>query len=259
MATIEKQYTGELHKEFGYFAAWDPGIKYKLGDYGKIKHKTVFERYGNISDLGIKFRTTDPSPSGKLSYQSKGTTKSIIKIGGAIDDPALSTGKVTAEIDFNFENEKSTILEAIGVREYGISSIDDLRKELEILRAKKEWDDEYAVIVSIKIADSETVLVTNQGGASIRLKTDIDMKALPSDPTTLNIADASLNWEITNENNCSYKYLAKGELTPLFKLGKFERKRPFTKRRLVYRKGIGARKSNVNKHKIVFKEVEVIP
>jgi hypothetical protein len=75
MATIEEQYTKELHNKYGYFAAWDPGVKYKLGDYGKLKNKTVFERYGNISDLGIKFEITEKSSPGVLSWHSDGVQR----------------------------------------------------------------------------------------------------------------------------------------------------------------------------------------
>ncbi|MDR3046041.1 MAG: hypothetical protein LBU51_00300 [Bacteroidales bacterium] len=261
MGTIERQYTEELYKRYGgYFAAWDPGVKYQLGDYGILKDKTIFERYGNITtDFGVNFEVTELSSPGNLSFCSEGINKVLIDNEATINNLSLPITKTKVGINLSFENEKSMILETFGIKEYGIKNINDLAKKIKEQFTQNNWELDYAIIVSIKKADSETVIITNQEKASIELRAEINTNIIPLDVTTLNIADASLNWGIAQEKNCTYKFVAEGELTPLFKL--FGLKKSFLKRKVkaIYFKGTGANRLDVNnKTPLVFKEIKVV-
>jgi uncharacterized protein (DUF39 family) len=186
-----------------------------------------------------------------------------LNVEGTINNPALPTEKATLGIKLNFENAKSTLLEATGVKEYGISNIANIGKIILEFHEKKtkDWDWEYAVIVSIKIAKRETVVVTNQERGSVELKTEVNLDAVPIDTTTLNIADVSFYWTRSNDRICAYKYLAEGELTPLFKLFGLQsdsmKSKIYKKPKPKYYKGASANKSTENRNKMVFAEVKI--
>jgi hypothetical protein len=257
MTSLAKQYTKEFNKKYGgYFVAWDPGVKYQLGDYGKLKDKTVFERYGNIKDLGINFEETELSSPGNMVFKSDGVTQVPLNNESTMNNHRLPTGKTTVGIALNFKHEKSTIFEATGISDYGIRNIDSLGKELERLYNNHQWRLEYAIIVSIKKADSETVIITNQKNASVELKAEVDLDIVPSD-ITLSIADASINWKITKEKNCTYKLVTEGDLTPIFKLFGLKSKFPSRKPQAEYFGGQDEKKLNSNhKSPLIFKEIK---
>src|SRR5205085_2140291 len=99
--SLEEFYTDEIHKQLGYYAAWEPGNQLAIGDYGEIKDNR-FIKISNIKSLKLNYPGQEKK-SNAINYKSEGAV-SVNVNAGASGNIGAAKGEATVTIKFSKEN-----------------------------------------------------------------------------------------------------------------------------------------------------------
>ena len=260
MPRVYEQYTEELHREFGYLAAWLPNSKIELGDVGTL-HRDRFERLTSLRDLGVAF-TTSTSPSlRELDYASAGQVD--VRFGGlAVADPphpgrsdamiaegmglnadttrdsdldprptaAVATSPALGSmVTVQFHRAYSVFLEAVDVEIRAVADHAALEAALRRLVQNDSWRREYCVITEVVLTGSAVILVSSQAGGRVDFSASAHVQGGP-----LALARAAAGLKLLSTSGVAVKLVAPEGLTPLFRASRLRRRRGGGPR-LVYR------------------------
>ncbi|GHT79760.1 hypothetical protein AGMMS50262_23820 [Bacteroidia bacterium] len=218
MRSIAELYTDAMRQKYGMvYAAWKLGNHYELGDYGFL-NDNVFERQGNVKQLGFDFEILkDPNPSDE-NYKSTGVNKNKITADGSTVVAANANAAVGFSIEFS--NANTVFYEAMNVRTNKIDDVAKLGAEIKRIYSSGnegengvKWDKKFAVITELDVADSATIILSNTQNAKIELRANANISV-----AQLNIADPKCGWDRTSETGLESYIIANEGATPLFKL-----------------------------------------
>ena len=212
MQSIQKQYTNEMRNKFGYYATWTPDVHLNLGDIVTID-KNEFTRLDNLVNLGIPFEILRDNTKSNLEYCSEKGVNIIQKLAGKAAPQGSMLKEADAGIIVEFSKEKSVLFKSENVTSPYIDKIISLGKRIIEKYNCGDWKKEWFVITELKEAESATIIISNSNKGKIELKANADIGA-----TSLNIADASLNFSVAYDTGLSTKIIASEGITPLFRL-----------------------------------------
>jgi len=203
MASPVKIYQKEMHNNIGFFATWLPGDHMDIGAVGVMKNGR-FRQEATLKDLGIKYKQSDEGSPQPLKYtSSKGTT--IESSAGA------KVSAVTADIKIDFSSEGAFLFDALKVRQVRIKNRFDVTAEILELYEEGKWNKEWYVIESLHIADSATIIVSQDQSASIVMAASSE---LPIPSTTL--ADPRIDLSVKSSRGKLFQIIAGRDLRPLY-------------------------------------------
>jgi hypothetical protein len=209
VASAMRVYTKQMHRRFGYFATWLPGVPLRLGDVGIMK-RNVFEKRTTLKNLLVDFDPyEDQTPTDlEFSYGS-GTDVAFKASGSAVPSGCQSLAEAEAGFIVEFSSQKGFVFRANGVKHNAIADQLALRNAIIKLYKEGKWDKNYVVITDIALAESGTTAIGTSGaGGKIELKATVDPK---------NIADINAELKLGSSHKIGFKVIAQAEATPIFK------------------------------------------
>ena len=224
---INRQYTREMRRHFGYSATWIPTVEVRLGDVGLLMNDE-YVRVGSLAEFGIGFSERADSATGTLEYTSAGSVSIEFNGRGEIPSPT-SSGKVGSGILLTFGAENSIFFSARNCTTISIEEQGDLRRKLLSLVRAKRWLDHYVVVTEVIRSERTTILGSSAAGARIELSADASAEVQGA-----SLLGASTQLRIKNARNIALQIVAEGGLTPLFRAWGVSQ-RPFRSPQLVQR------------------------
>lgn len=218
MKHLHDDYTREVHGALGYFAAWLPGATITLGDVGLVSGRR-FRRETTLTELGVDFAVSSPTPIGDLEYATKGSVEVSSIAAGEIP------GTAAAKVLLNFSASGATFFQAGGC---ATQTIVDLPALGRVLARKHEWNRRYVVITEVVTSGPIVVLVSSERGATAELHAS----ATPTESPLLGAARTGL--DVTARRGFAAHLASDRGATPLFQ-AMFLRKRPYRGGTMEYR------------------------
>ena len=209
MTTISEQYMNEMHKQFQYFATWEPGTELHIGDIGEL-HDNKYTYISSLDKKKIPFTIRKDPSKNVLNYTSSSSIKVTTKLSGDVGIPKFNLSVADAGMTVEFGSEKGIVFEAEGVEHQMIEEVDKLDQTIKKKNGKKEWDDNWVVISDLMIADTATILISKGKKAAISLKAKAEVP-------TLSLANVNANFDVAYQSGMNTKIISQSGLTPLFK------------------------------------------
>jgi hypothetical protein len=218
MADPTKQYTGEIHDDLKYWAAWLPGTLIKLGDCGSVDDH-VFNRRSSLESFGISFQPEERGTPGDLKHESSsGVTIDFQATGENKAIPGLPAGAAGAGVTFS--KESGVVFAAGQCVETQIGNLDQLASDLKERYNAGVFPGHYVVVTAVVSARSATVLISRSGNGAITLHANADVPL----GDVIDLANVEAKFSISRTTNMATQYVAESNLTPLFRVMGFERK-----------------------------------
>jgi hypothetical protein len=208
---LNTHYARELHDQFGYLATWLPTANLKLGDIGTIRDG-VFERSGNLKDLGITFTTETHSDAGDLEYASADAVSQEFKGAGNAPVTAGPEGSVDASVGISFKRANAILLQASKCKSSMISNIAQVSDSVLSRFAEGQWPAAQAVITDLISADTLTVLISSGAKAEI----DLSVKGEVGSGVA-KLASANASYTVNKSSSIGTRIIGQRGATPLFK------------------------------------------
>jgi hypothetical protein len=210
---ISSIYSEEIHNNLRpLYANWEPTQPIALGDYGKLEDD-IFIRFGNVTDLGIKFGERKDNRKNQKFFTSKGSTEYNFNAAGSA--PVGGTVNVKANLEINFSSDRAVFFNAAECQYSMIDNKVALGDEVMRKYRKGEWKRSWAVVTDIIVAGATTLAVS--GGTS----SSVVFEATGNVPN-INLADASTSLMIKTARNVGYQIVATQGLVPLMALSRIK-------------------------------------
>jgi hypothetical protein len=211
MGKVWQQYTKEMAKQFGYLAAWTPGVQIALGDVGVLKDN-LFTRVSSLKNLGIPFDATSDTSEEDVKYASSGSVSITFKAAGKLPNPGSALSQAEAGVTVAFSRKSAVVYEALGCTSPAIDDQVTLGKEIVGRYAKGSWNKDWVVITQVVQAKSGSVLISAQKDAKLEISASGKVTE-----GSFSVADASLGLSVVVQHDMQTTLLAKAGMTPLFK------------------------------------------
>lgn len=197
----------------GYRATWDPALPLQIGDLVKIDDFGVLNTRGSLSDKGIQAVTrTSVSPL-DLKLSSQQGIQVNVKAAGTLPVATSTLANADAGFNIQFGKNNGVLFNISGYKTTMITNLDEIEAKVLEQYRNKTWDADLLIITNLIQADSATIIISDQGSASIDLKASANVNA-----ATLKITDASLGLTCTSQTGSTLQFIALGGLTPLYKV-----------------------------------------
>jgi hypothetical protein len=205
------EYCKQLRDAFRRHANFPPNRCVALGDYGVIQ-ENVFERLGNISDLGLSI----------LPAVGTGQSNFIFKSQGSVDFELIAKGEVQpggivavrAGLNLKFNRENSVFFCAAGCTIQAAANIRDLEPALIQLLQEGRWESDFYLVTELTLASKTTAIVSSSGDSEVKLE------AMNPALEVIQLADASLQLQVRRSRNTSFEMVTEGAQVPLMQLSR---------------------------------------
>jgi hypothetical protein len=179
---ITRHYSREVRHNLSFSPIWQPGSGIAPGDIGRIE-SGVFVRHGSLRNkpFSIPFKTRQERHANPWQFQSSHVIKG--KASAEVAVPKVRGGP-KASIDVTFNQEGGVIFHAVDGSRSSIENLSDVSAHVQRIRA--EFGD-YVFVAHVETAKRFKVLVSEEAGASLKLKGDL------SAIEALNVADAAVS------------------------------------------------------------------
>jgi len=114
------QYCKQLREELRMHANFPPNRPIALGDYGVLRDH-IFERLGNVSQLGVHLQTIPGAGRSTFQFKSKGGVDFQLIAKGEVEPGGVPA--VRAALELKFSGENAVFFAAAGCT---VDAVDDL-------------------------------------------------------------------------------------------------------------------------------------
>ncbi len=222
MSKIASLYSDEVKKHFKVlYANWEPGGPIELGDYGIMdgnifipmgKLKVDFPEFsGNIIQIA-----PDPTKDQK-EFKSESGVEVNLAAKGSVSPAGVTLAKAALEIKFS--SKDSIFFNAAGCTTTRITNKAKVGEILKQLLKNGKWQKEYCVVTDLVEAGKTVIAISQSNNSAISFEADS-----PS-IEKIDLADASIKFNLTSEKSIGYKVDADDGLIILIGLCKI--KNPF--------------------------------
>lgn len=202
MRHIANLYADEVKKHFKVlYANWEPGGPIELGDYG-IMDGNIFIPMGKLKNDFTEFSgnailiSTDTSNDQK-EFKSESGVEVNLLAKGTVNSLGTTLAKATLEIKFS--NKDSIFFNAAGCTTTRISNKSKIGETLKQLLKNGKWQKEYCVVTDLVKAGKTIVAISQSNNSGISF--EADSPAIEK----INLADASVKFNLTSEKSIGYK------------------------------------------------------
>ena len=206
-------YLKQIQEQFRYRPIWPPGKPLEVGLIGKIP-RGIFTNYTTIEkELGVKPEIQSTyKKDDVLEFETSGSVQSTFKLKGeATPANAQYLGQADAGVVIEFNAGDAVVFKLKGFHTHQIMNLAEIQEAVVAKYKARKWDKEYIIVTEVIEADNATILISKNSGAKVELAATADVGG-----KELNIADASLGWEMKSERSMSTKVLAQSSITPLY-------------------------------------------
>jgi len=206
-------YLKQIQEQFRYRPIWPPGKPLEIGVIGKVP-RGIFTNYTTIEkELGVKPEVKSTyKKDDVLEFETSGSVTTTIKAKGDATPPnAQYLGQADAGIVMEFTSGDAVVFKLKGYHTHQIVNLAEIQEAVVARYKAKKWDKEYIIVTEVIEADGATILISKSAGAKVELAANAVIG-----PAELNIANASLGWELKSERSMATKVIAQSSITPLY-------------------------------------------
>jgi triacylglycerol lipase len=209
---LGQQYCRQLRVNLpGLHANFPPNRPLALGDYGVLRDD-VFQRMGNIAQLGITFATIDGPASTTFQFKSQGAVDVDFLAKGDIAPGGIPV--VKAGIEIRFTKQDAVFFNAAGCTVTQVDDIAAIGRALADLLRDGRWDSEFRVVTNLVRATHTTAIASADRTSEIRLEATSDALA------AIDLADASVRLQTKRSRSTALEIVTASEQTPLMQLSR---------------------------------------
>ncbi len=205
------QYCKQIREELRRHANFPPNRPLALGDYGTVRDH-VFERLGNVAQLGLSVEANPGSGESSFVFKSRGSVSFELVAKGEIQPGGVPAAK--AAIELRFSRENAVFFAASGCRVTGVKDLKALEEDLLGLVRQERWETDYYVVTEVYEAARTTAVASSDRDSEIRI--EAESPALE----TIRLGDASLELEVKRSRNVSLEIVTAHAQTPLMQLSR---------------------------------------
>ncbi len=207
-----KDYAKAMKNKFGYQVVWPPNTLLEIGDYGTVSGSKnlggAFTKLGNIKDkFGIDPEIDRGAVSTVETLQSEGVTIADVTGSGS---GVVDGVKIDVEVKVSFEKKNSMVYHGSDVTPLSVRHLGDLGEKLAKLLKAGDWQKDWLVVTDVHETNGLTVLLSQSSNTSLTMAGGAGFG--PG-----NLAKASANVPITNNNSAIANYMSPGRTTPLIR------------------------------------------
>ena len=206
-------YLKQIQEQFRYRPIWPPSKPLEVGVIGKIP-RGIFTNFTTIEkELGVKPEIQSTyKKDDVLEFETSGSVQTTLKFkGDAKPQNAQYLGEADAGVVIEFNSGDAVLFKLKGYHTHQIMNLGEIQEAVVAKYKAKKWDKEYVLITEVIEADGATILISKNSGAKIELSANASAGG-----KELNIADASLGWEMKSERSMATKVIAQSSITPLY-------------------------------------------
>jgi triacylglycerol lipase len=208
---LGSEYCKQIRQELRRHANFPPNRPIALGDYGVIKDD-IFERLGNIGQLGLRFAVIDGTGQSTFQFKSKGNVSFELIARG--DVGAGGVPAVRAGLELKFARENSVLFAAAGCTVKAIDDLRTLESALLQLLDQGRWETDFYVVTEINHASKTTAIAS--GDRDCEIKLEADSPALEA----IHLADATLSLHVKRSRNTALEIVTESDQIPLMQLAR---------------------------------------
>ena len=232
MGSPVKLYQTEMHKQVGQFATWLPNGIVELGDIGVLSDGR-FTTQGSLKELGIPEPEVREGAAGDVSYSAAAVRSFNASAAAGVDAAAVSG---EGELALSFLQQGGFVFEAKRLKKLEIANRLAITQAILEIVANGSWNADWQVVDAIYVAESLTVIVSEDAASEVVLKAKAE---LPGGQFPLTNPDIGLR--IASSSGKVFHALAAGNLHPLYSCLMVREPKLFGKPRVVPVRGAQAR------------------
>lgn len=209
---------GIKEKLVGYYAAWLPIERFKLGDVG-VLDGNLFRRITSLADpaLQISFKERPDDEPAPINYVSDSGAKLHFKAGGEVNPnlPNIPKAKVGIGVDFS-----QTGAFVINAPEVYAPSVENIRQVgANIISAYRAgiWEEDWAAIVEIIYAPVATYIISRSSGSKLEFSVEGDAKV-----GSIDFGNTSVEFELKSQMGDVFSSIKARDTTPFFRLARIK-------------------------------------
>jgi hypothetical protein len=203
------EYCKQIKENLRLHANFPPNRPVALGDYGVVQDH-VFERLGNLGQLGITFATIPGTGQSTYQFKSKGNVDFALIAKGDVQPGGVPAVKAGLELKFSREN--AVFFNAAGCTVLAIADLRAIESELLNLHDLGQWKTDFYVVTEFTSAARVTII------ASADRDSEVKLEASSPAIEAIHLGDASLDLSVKRSRNTSLEIVTEGGLTPLIQL-----------------------------------------
>ncbi len=214
MGNMARFYGAAVRDEIELFAAWPIGTQLRLGDIGFLtKEGKLFERWRNLSDLGIRFASLKAKSLTDFDFTIGKQVAVRFKAAGDAPLPGcmLADAEVGVSIAFG---RSSSILVVAHTKEESIKDLQELETDLIGIASdkSKKWKRDYVVVTAAYESVGTTVILSSGRSSTL------DIKANAGVSTPFDLADAQIGLGASTRCQKLLKALARPGFVPFIRV-----------------------------------------
>ncbi|MFN7917892.1 MAG: lipase family protein [Vicinamibacterales bacterium] len=204
-------YCKQIKQGLRRHANFPPDVPIALGDYGRMQDH-VFERVGNVGQLGVTFGVVRSTGKSGYSFKSQGNVDVALVGKGELD--AAGAAAIRASVDIHFSRENAVFFAAAGVEVLVIDDLRALEASLIALLGEGRWEADFYVVTEVNTAAKTTALSSASSESAIKLEA--------SSPAieAVQLGDASLELQVKRSRNIGLEIVTEAGHTPLMQLAR---------------------------------------
>jgi hypothetical protein len=207
---LNTKYAKEIHDQYGYLAAWLPTANMQVGDIGTIKDG-IFEKTGNLKDLGISFTSQADPQTGDYEYASTNAVSIEFKAAGSAP-VAGGAAKADANVGISFTRPDAVLFQASGCKTLTLSDLPKVTDAILSQYRAGKWPSDWVVVTDVVSSAATTVLISSGTNAHIDLSVTGNLGT-----SKASLANADAKFEITKSSAIGTRIVGAKKSTPLFK------------------------------------------
>ncbi|MEU1626693.1 hypothetical protein ABZ746_15470 [Streptomyces sp. NPDC020096] len=218
MAQVYEAYRDAVRDVWGgWWLAWPLSQRVAVGDVLRSLDGSV-RSAGTLQERRVEVRLTAPGAPGEFTYDAGGAAELRFKAAGSADAAFSSVAVGDAGALVRFGRSAGTLIAYRGLTQTGLTDVGELAAALLRLYWKGDWDDGMLAVTDVVHAESSTVLVASEAGATAELRLSATAGTGP-----LRLADLAGGAALTRGENLGLRWLA-DDVTPFYRLVRIRRK-----------------------------------
>lgn len=209
--SVATDYCNQIRDGLRRHANFPPDLPVALGDFGRIRDD-VFERLGNISQLGLTFGVVEGVGKSSYSFKSEGGIDISLFAKGELGPEGTPLAR--AGLDLKFSRANAVFFAASGVTTKVIADLRALEAQLIQLLDEGQWEADFFVVTELSAAAKTTAVASASADSSIRLEASSPSLEM------IHLGDASLELQVKRSRSTGLEIITESGHTPLMQLAR---------------------------------------
>lgn len=209
---LGQQYCRQVRQHLtGLHANFPPNRPLALGDFG-IRRDEVFQRMGNLAQLGVRFGVVEGTPQSSFQFKSEGAVEVEFVAKGEVRPGGVPAARAGIELRFN--RQDAVFFNASGCTVIQIDDLIAVETALIALLNAGRWDTSFVVVTNLIRAAHTTAIASADRSSEIVL--EASSEAVPE----IDLGDVGLKLRTKRSRSTALEIVTASDQTPLMQLSR---------------------------------------